>query len=89
MGLHISNERVQALAREAARLTGQSQTKAIGDALELLLRERGHDTGGARARSKIALVAELASEYRADAGDRTRTILAVEDLCDDATGLPR
>lgn len=89
MGLNIKNERVHALAREAARVTGKSQTSAIEEALELLLRERGLDPAEARARRTMEAVRALASDYRNDTGDRHRTIHTVEDLHDDATGLPR
>ena len=34
MSLNIKNERVHALAREAARITGKSQTGVIEEALE-------------------------------------------------------
>lgn len=89
MGLNIKNERVHALAREAARVTGKSQTSAIEEALELLLRERGLDPDGPSARRKVDAVRELAQDYRHDVGDAERVILSVEDLFDDATGLPR
>ena len=89
MGLNIKNERVHALAREAARVTGKSQTSAIEEALELLLRERGLEPDGVGARRKVEAVLELAQDYRHDAGDADRVILSVEDLFDDATGLPR
>ena len=44
MGLNIENERVHALAREAARVTGKSQTSAIEEALVLLLDHYGTST---------------------------------------------
>jgi antitoxin VapB len=52
MGLNIKNERVHRLAREAARVTGRTQTGAIEEALVKLLREydvdpdRPHRAGG-------------------------------------------
>lgn len=89
MGLNIKNERVHALAREAARITGKSQTSVIEEALELLLRERGLEPDGASARRKVDAVIEIAQDYRHDVGDADRVILSVEDLFDYATGLPR
>ncbi len=39
MGLNIKNERVHALAREAANRTGQSQTSVVAEALTRLLED--------------------------------------------------
>lgn len=89
MGLNIKNERVHALAREAARVTGKSQTSAIEEALELLLRARGADPAGTRIIERIDVVRALALEYAADPGHLDRTVRTIEDLYDDATGLPR
>lgn len=89
MGLNIKNERVHALAREAARVTGKNQTSAIEEALELLLRTYGTDPGQAARDRKVDLVTRLAAEYRGDPGVEPRSVRAVEDLYDEATGLPR
>ena len=43
MSLNIKNERVHALAREAARVTGKTQTGVIEEALERLLKEYGDE----------------------------------------------
>ncbi|KGN37752.1 type II toxin-antitoxin system VapB family antitoxin [Knoellia subterranea] len=89
MGLNIKNERVHALAREAARVTGKSQTSAIEEALEMLLRAHDHDPSEVEARTKIDVVLGLALEYQRDPGNPETAIRSVEDLFDDATGLPR
>ncbi|HEX5970043.1 MAG TPA: type II toxin-antitoxin system VapB family antitoxin [Intrasporangium sp.] len=89
MGLNIKNERVHALAREAARVTGKNQTSAIEEALELLLRAYGADPHEAGVARKVDTVTRLVHEYQADPGNEQPMIRAVEDLYDEATGLPR
>jgi antitoxin VapB len=89
MGLNIKNERVHALAREAARVTGKNQTGAIEEALELLLRSYGADPGQAAVNRKVDLVTRLVLEYGNDPGNVHPGIGTVEDLYDVATGLPR
>ncbi|GAA6527743.1 type II toxin-antitoxin system VapB family antitoxin [Intrasporangium sp. DVR] len=89
MSLNIKNERVHALAREAARVTGKSQTSAIEEALELLLASYGADPTRAAIGRKVDLVSRLVAEYREDPGAEAPAIRAVEDLYDEATGLPR
>lgn len=44
MSLNIKNERVHDLAREAARLTGQSQTSVIEQALRQMLADLEKDS---------------------------------------------
>jgi antitoxin VapB len=88
MGLNIKNERVHDLAREAARLTGKSQTGAIEEALVRLLRDYDADPARARTAAKVDLVRGVVAAYRADPGNDDRVIARVEDLYDDATGLP-
>lgn len=83
MSLNIKNERVHALAREAARRTGQSQTSVIEEALTRLLEqvsERRADTGIDRAQ---AIAADF--EHRLSATDRRR--LTTDDIYDEH-GLP-
>lgn len=89
MSLNIKNERVHALAREAARVTGNNQTSAIEEALKLLLASYGADPTQAAAGRKADLVSRLVAEYREDPGAEAPAIRAVEDLYDDARGLPR
>lgn len=89
MSLNIKNPRVHELAREAARVTGKSQTGAIEEALERLLAAYDTDPDEVLARVKIDVVTGIVAEYRQDPGDVSRKLRRVEDLYDDATGLPR
>ena len=89
MGLNIKNERVHDLARQAARVTGKSQTGAIEEALVRLLQEYDADPTSARTAAKVDLVRGVVAAYLADPGNDVREIARVEDLYDDTTGLPR
>lgn len=86
MGLNIKNERVHALAREAARVTGKSQTGAIEEALRRLLAEYG-DAGDAvdRRRRVDAILAHSLTWVDPGDGDHVRSD---HDLHDPETGLP-
>jgi antitoxin VapB len=87
MSLNIKNERVHALAREAARRIGATQTSAIEQALEHLLASldaRADDE--ARRRRLTALMAEIRAETtEQDKAEAQRTM----DQMYDAHGLPR
>ena len=89
MSLNIKNERVHALAREAARVTGKSQTSVIEEALEKLLAEYGKDPVEAERRRRIDAVNRIVLEYaalpEATGDDRIRS---EDDLYDPETGLP-
>lgn len=95
MGLNIKNERVCALAREAAARSGQSQTSAIESALEAYL-ETLADGDRAQARRREAeererrrLVGEIVDSFH-QAPVAERSVEAIlDDLYDPATGLPR
>jgi antitoxin VapB len=89
VSLNIKNQRVHDLAREAARVTGKSQTGAILEALERLLAAYDADPAEVRVRAKLDLVTTLVAEYAADPGDEERALRRVEDLYDESTGLPR
>ncbi|MFN8082016.1 MAG: type II toxin-antitoxin system VapB family antitoxin [Kineosporiaceae bacterium] len=89
MGLNIKNERVHALARQAALVTGKSQTSAIEEALERLLEAYGVDPDAARAARRVDLVQSLVAAYNDDPGRPDRPVRAIEDLFEDATGMPR
>lgn len=79
MGLNIKNERVHALAREAAAMTGGTQTSAIELALERLLAE----LTAQRTRADIdSLVRDLQQDIDRRGG------LGADGLYDEA-GLPR
>lgn len=88
MGLNIKNERVHALARQAARVTGRSQTSAIELALERLLAEYGADPAAQRTADKIDMVTTIVDAYIEDPGNPA-AIRRPEDLYDTATGFPR
>jgi antitoxin VapB len=89
MGLNIKNDHVHELAREAARVTGKSQTGAIEEALVRLLRDYDADPDATRAAAKVDVVRGIVAEYHADPGRPDREIERIEDLFDDATGMPR
>ena len=90
MGLNIKNERVHALAREAARVTGRSQTSVIEEALRRLLDEYGANPRLVQAEERrkgvTAIVRAYAQLPRTAAGTDD---VEIEDLYDDETGLPR
>ena len=88
MSLNIKNERVHALAREAARITGKSQTSAIEEALVRLLRDYGADPVEAERQRTVDTVMRLAAEYRAASELLVGVPMTVEDLYDEETGLP-
>jgi len=89
MSLNIKNERVHQLAKEAARVTGKSQTGAIEEALERLLRDYGADPVRAEAARKVDAVRRIVAEYQADLGRSNPGLMTIEDLYDESTGLPR
>lgn len=87
MGLNIKNERVCALAKQAAVLTGRTQTSAIELALERLLAE--HETTlstsrEARAAGVDAVVGQLQRAWEAAGAD---DLPSTDDLYDE-NGLP-
>lgn len=88
MSLNIKNERVHALAREAARITGKSQTSVIEEALLLLLNMYGADAEKARIARTVDTVMRLAAEYRAESDRVGGVPMTIEDLYDEETGLP-
>lgn len=89
MDLNIKNERVCTLAKEAARVTGRTQTGAIEEALERLLAEYGVDPAAAEAERRYQHARRIVLEYAQDPGDPDSEIRTPEDLYDEATGLPR
>lgn len=88
MSLNIKNPRVHELARRAAQVTGKTQTGAIEEALERLLRAYDADPDQAEAEHRIEVVRRIVAEYAADQGKSPRELNVVDDLYDDA-GLPR
>lgn len=91
MAMNIKNEHVHALAREAARRTGRSQTSVMEEALEAFVRrldeadgalERERDRRHDRTREILAEVDALLTDE-----DRAAMCRAAGDLYDDR-GLP-
>lgn len=87
MSLNIKNERVHALAREAARVTGKTQTGAIEEALEQLLASRAQGEVQA-SELKTARITAAVERWRETASDRVDWSFDAEDLYDSETGLP-
>lgn len=87
--MNIKNERVHDLARQAASVTGKSQTGAIEEALTRLLADYDIDPGQRRVAAKVDKVHGIVRAYLDTPSDPDRTILRVEDLFDEQTGLPR
>jgi antitoxin VapB len=87
MSLNIKNERVHALAREAARRTGKSQTSVIEEALERLLADLSQEDDEVARRARLdALMREIEAETT-DA-DREATRRFMQEMYDEH-GLPR
>jgi antitoxin VapB len=86
VGLNIKNERVHELARQAARMTGKSQTAAIQEALERFIADGGPDPEAARQQRLDVLWQEI--QVGTTDADRAATRQAMEELYDEA-GLPR
>lgn len=85
MGLNIKNERVCALAREAATATRQTQTSVIEQALqELLERHRADASQEARACRIDEIISGLQRSWADTSG---KQVFTAEDLYDD-NGLP-
>lgn len=89
MGLNIKNQRVHDLAREAARVTGGSQTSAIEQALVALLREHGNDPDRSARAARVERMLAMGARFRSEENLPVRGITKVEDLYDERSGLPR
>jgi antitoxin VapB len=86
VSLNIKNERVHALAREAARRTGATQTSAIEQALEQLLASLDEAPEEEARRARLsALMTEIRETTTEE--DRRAAKRAVQDLYDEH-GLP-
>ena len=85
MSLNIKNEHVHALAREAARRTGKSQTSVIEEALERFLADLEHE------RRKVGLkedIMAIVEDFQARLTPEDRERMNTDWLYDDETGLP-
>lgn len=85
MSLNIKNERVHALARDAASRTGLSQTAVIEVALEQLL--AGLVDTPDPAAIRLARATEILGDIHTRLSPEQRASLTTDDLYDDA-GLP-
>ncbi|WP_185981635.1 type II toxin-antitoxin system VapB family antitoxin [Skermania sp. ID1734] len=86
MSLNIKNERVHALAREAARRMGRSQTSVIEEALARLLAELDErEAGGGPDRTRR--VGAILEDIDARLTDADRAALGADDLYDES-GMP-
>jgi antitoxin VapB len=81
MSLNIKNERVHGLVREAAALTGKSQTSVVEEALRRYLDDLAREERRSRADE---ILAAMRKEIRDQGGLGMRP----EDLYDPTTGLP-
>lgn len=92
MGMNIKNPRVHALAREAARRTGKSQSSVVEEALEKLLADYAADDAS-RADQRQARLDTIIADFRrvrVDTGPVDEDAASNHDwLYDNETGLPR
>lgn len=87
MGLNIKNERVHALAREAAVMAGTTQTGAIEEALQRYLAEMGAERSRERMRQQVTATLR---RIHASMTDEDRELLrTAEEEMYDEYGLPR
>lgn len=84
MSLNIKDARVHALARDAARVTGLNQTRAIELALERLLADAGASPVQAERDRRLVTLARIGDRW---AGPRPEAISEVDDLYGE-DGLP-
>lgn len=87
MSLNIKSERVHQLARQAAHLTGKSQTGAVEEALRLLLAEHEGDAADADRARRFDALRTLSLAWDPNVGV-ARPVAEVDDLYDPETGLP-
>lgn len=88
MSLNIKDERVHALARRAAQVTGKSQTRAVEEALELLLSERELHPAVAEQQARLDTLRRISLAWQPSRARSEGAVADVEDLYDPATGLP-
>jgi antitoxin VapB len=89
MSLNIQHQRVPDLAREAARVTGKSQTAAIEEALVQLLRQHDADPVEHERHQKADRARTILDWFANNPGDLELEIRTTDDLFDEETGLPR
>lgn len=82
MGLNIKNERVHQLARQAAQLTGRSQTSVVEEALSRLLADLSREP-----QNRVAEVRRLLDDFDRRVTDDQRASMSTDHMYDDR-GLP-
>lgn len=88
MSLNIKNEKVHALAREAARLTGKTQTGVIEQALEEFVARLSADDEREVRRRRLRLLFEDWRRHPITQEEREAMQEVEDDLYDPETGLP-
>ncbi|MFT4220060.1 MAG: type II toxin-antitoxin system VapB family antitoxin [Microbacterium sp.] len=89
MSLNIKSDRVHALAREAALVSGLSQTSAIEAALRQYLRDLGADPDSAERTRRLERLIAIGDRFRAHEDEPRGDVATIDDLYDATTGLPR
>lgn len=84
MSLNIKNEQTHRLARELARLTGESMTTAVSEAI----RERLERVRGKSKKSRVERILEIGKECAAHIKEPYKSI-DHGDLLYDEKGLPK
>jgi antitoxin VapB len=84
MSLNIKNEETHRLARELARLTGESMTAAVNEAI----RERLERVRGKSKKSRVERILEIGKECAAHMKEPYKSI-DHGDLLYDEKGLPK
>jgi len=84
MSLNIKNEETHRLARELARLTGESMTAAVNEAI----RERLERVRGKSKKSRVERILEIGKECAAHMKEPYKSI-DHGDLLYDERGLPK
>lgn len=84
MSLNIKNEQTHRLARELARLTGESMTTAVNEAI----RERLERVQGKAKKSRVERILEIGRECAAHMKEPYKSI-DHGDLLYDEKGLPK
>lgn len=89
MAMNIKNERVHALAREAAQRAGTTQTSVLEAALEQYLEVLRAEDGTLGTAAKLARARDIVHQMRSDMTDEERSGIRRDlQTMYDADGLP-
>lgn len=86
--LNIKDPEVAAMAKRLARLTGQTITEAVAEALAVRLEQATADDAARRAEFERR-VDELLTAIRAEAGRKLPSMREIDEEMYDENGLPR